>query len=262
MSFFSSLFSKEERQKKVFEKNLKLVVDKNKQNDERYRAMQYLKDLGSDEAIYGILRRFTIVAAGKGGTVVDEEEKQWAFKTILNFGERALPSLEKFVLSKEGPAVNPVHSISQALELIKTIKGNDKTYMKNLIKKLVADNPPGYERDPVRKEEILNFILDWDDSDMIDFVVEYLDDMNETIRFLTVECLFKYDNKEEIAREPLLKLFKEEESLRIRNRIIQGFADKNWSIKGFKSYIEQHLDKAKYNIIKGDRIVPKKGAKK
>jgi len=65
------MFSKEERQAKALQKNLKKTINRLIQTEERYGAMQALIDDGSDEAIYGLLRRFTIAADSKGGMVVD-----------------------------------------------------------------------------------------------------------------------------------------------------------------------------------------------
>ncbi|MGM0596233.1 MAG: hypothetical protein ACQES9_04270 [Myxococcota bacterium] len=255
MGFFSSLFNKEERHQRAFAKNLRKTLNKNSQPDERQAAMHYLRNDGSPEAIYGLLKRFTITAQGKGGAVVDEEEKEWVTRVILQFDREALPQLKKFIFSKEGPSVNPVHSISQALQLIKQIVNGDKDYIYELFKELIKDNPPGYERDPIRKEEILNFLNDWDDPRMAKLIAPYLEDMNETIRFLTVDCLFN-SNNEDTSREELLKLFlpEKDESLRIKNRIIHGFAENEWSIKGYRSYIEPNLPSDEYRIIRGDTI--------
>ncbi len=261
MGFFSSLFDKEARARRSLEKNLRVALNKRVQPEERWAALYALRDNGSPEAIYGLLKRFTFIAEGKGGLVTDEEEKNWVFQTILNFGDKALPETERFILAKEGPAVNPVHSISQALQLYRRLVRDDADKVFALLEKLVQANEPGYERDPIRKEEILAFCKEWKDPRLTSLLKGYLEDANETIRFMTVECLMQYDD-EAVCREPLLELFKPErnESLRIHNRLIQGFCDKGWSIKGYRSYVEPLLNPEEFQILRGDTIVRKKGA--
>jgi hypothetical protein len=262
MGFISSMFSKEERNQRSFEKSLKAVLNPRIQTEERFGALYNLRKNGSDQAIYGLLKRFTITATSKGGSVVDEEEKTWVFSAIHEFGQAALPSLTKFIMAKEGPAVNPVHSISQCLDLMQMITKDDPQYVLDIIEKLIIANPEGYERDPIRKEEVLNFLIELKNPVVAPLVTTYLLDMNETIRFLTVELLFALDD-EEVSREPLLKLFDpdNDESLRIRNRMVLGFANNGWSIKGYRSFVEPSIKKDEYSIQRGDKIIKRKGHK-
>jgi hypothetical protein len=262
MSFISSIFSKEARRAKAFKKNLKQAINNKIQSEERFQAMIELAKNGSEDAIYGLLKRFTVVAESKGGIVVDEEEKKWLKEIILEFGEIAIPALRRFILAKEGYAVAPVHSISQSLQLIKKIKNGDEKYLFEMVKELVEANPPGYERDPVRKEEIITYLNEWKYSGLSELIVPYLEDMSETIRFITVECLFNQDEVE-ICREPLLGLFLPdvEDSLRIHNRILTGFSEKLWSIKGYRSYVDEKLPSELYSIQRGDKIIKNKGSR-
>ncbi len=257
-----SFFSKEERKKRQFERNMKIALDKNRPPEERYRAMDELRQEGSDEAIYALLKRFTFTVESKGGSVADEEEKEWVFGVIQSFGTKALPPLRRFVVSEEGPAVNPKHSISKALELIKLIVEGDRDYMLEVIKDLVEHNPPGYERNPIRKEEILSFLNEWDDGRAAELILPYLEDMDETIRFLTVQVLFHL-GAEDIAREKLLELLtsEEEESKRIKDQILRGFAEHGWSIEGYADGVRALLegdDSGRYRIHHGKFIKEKR----
>ena len=57
----------------------------------------------------------------------------------------------------------------------------------------------------------------------------------------TVEGLLKQGD--ENAREPLLQLLvsEEEESLRIKNRIAEGFVENGWTVKGYRGSAENTL---------------------
>ena len=70
----------------------------------------------------------------------------------------------------------------------------------------------------------------------------YLTDMDEGVRFTTVEALLRHKDAES-AREPLLTLLtnEKEESRRIKKRILDGFADLGWDVKGFSGTVEKML---------------------
>jgi hypothetical protein len=72
--------------------------------------------------------------------------------------------------------------------------------------------------------------------------VHYLGDMDEGVRFTTVEALLSLKS-EETARDKLLELFVSdaEESLRLRIRIADGFAELGWLVHGHRGGVEKKL---------------------
>jgi hypothetical protein len=62
------------------------------------------------------------------------------------------------------------------------------------------------------------------------------------VRYTAVEALLRQKN-EAVAREPLLELFSSdaEESLRIRLKIGEGFADLGWLVQGYRPGVEKKL---------------------
>jgi hypothetical protein len=66
--------------------------------------------------------------------------------------------------------------------------------------------------------------------------------MDEGVRFATIEALLALKN-EEAARAKLLELFvsDSEESLRLRIRIAEGFADLGWLVQGHRGAVEKKL---------------------
>ena len=59
-------------------------------------------------------------------------------------------------------------------------------------------------------------------------VEEYLDDVNETVRFHAVQTTFHQDN--EASLPALVELCKNEESVRIKNKVCDGIEQKGWKI--------------------------------
>jgi HEAT repeat protein len=87
----------------------------------------------------------------------------------------------------------------------------------------------------------MTFLGEFKDERAVRAMIPFLEDHDEGIRFMTVEALFK--QKDELAREPLLHLMikEDEESLRIKHRIAEGFFEEGWQVKGFRGTVEKLL---------------------
>jgi hypothetical protein len=87
-----------------------------------------------------------------------------------------------------------------------------------------------YERDPQRKIQLLATLEERRDPRIADAVVRFIEDANETVRFNAVGALYAQEAEVEAHREVLLEACCKEESVRIRNRILDGFVANGWSI--------------------------------
>jgi hypothetical protein len=228
MSLFD-LLSKEGRRASALKKSLARAVNKHAQSPDRMRALEILAEDGSDEAIYGLLRRFSFVY---DKTIEDEQEKEHVESALEAMGERVLPMLRKYA--------HDADSIAWPLRIVEKVCNPDQIH--DLLKELTERNEPGYVRDPSKKIQMLTYMGEHRDARMSELVAPYLEDMDEGVRFTAVEALLK-QKSESVAREPLLKHFvkPEEESGRIKIRIAEGFADLGWEVKGFRGTVEKLL---------------------
>jgi HEAT repeat protein len=110
------------------------------------------------------------------------------------------------------------------------------------IAEVLLRHEPGYERDPTKKIQLIRHLGLMKHTRSPELVAPYLGDMDEGVRFATVEALLALKN-EEIARDKLLELFvsDSEESLRLRIRIADGFAELGWLVKGHRGGVEKKL---------------------
>lgn len=214
--------------------------------DDRQPALQLLLDDGSDPAIEGLLRRFTFNYANN--MVTDEEEKEYVFEGLVACGERVIPALRAHLRSSP--------SLSWGLRLLGEVCTHEQAW--EVLAEILQRYEPGYERDPSRKVQILSHLGSFDDPRVAAAIVPFLQDHDETVRFVTVEGLLARAD-ESVAREPLLALLldPEEESRRLKNRILQGFAATEWTVKGHRGTLEQQLPED-YVIDGKGRIRPKK----
>jgi hypothetical protein len=228
MSLFD-LFRKDGRAQRARQSNIKRAVNKYAQSPDRMKALQSLRDDGSPDALYGMLRRFGMMY---DKTIEDEQEKDWVFEVLLEKGPVIIEPIKKYLLSAD--------SISWPLRLLDRVAGKEQEL--EVLKAVLERHEPGYERDPTKKIQVLNHLASVKDDRVPPLLVPYLADMDEGVRYAAVEALVRHKN-EEIAREPLLLHFvsDSEDSLRIRIQIAEGFTDLAWLVKGHRGEVEKKL---------------------
>ena len=224
------IFSKEKREARARAGNIQRALNKYAQTGDRYRAMEALATEGSDEATYGLLRRFGMMY---DKSIEDEQEKEWVFDTLVSKGESALPAVKRYLISAE--------SVSWPLRVLQKIAPSKDAEI-DLVAEILARHEPGYERDPTKKIQLIRHLGLMKQAKGPALVVPYLGDMDEGVRFATIEALLASKN-EEIARDKLLELFvsDSEESLRLRLRIAEGFADLGWLVQGHRGGVDKKL---------------------
>lgn len=227
------LFSKDGRAERAREKNAGKAISKYSQSDVRMKALQSLRDDGSPEALYAMMRRFGMMY---DKSIEDEQEKDWVFETLVEKGGRVLEPLKKYLQTAD--------SISWPLRLLdKVVATKDEQI--DVIEEILARHEPGYERDPTKKIQLLNHLGGLRHARLPGLALPYLSDMDEGVRYAAVEAMLRLGD-EGAAREPLLEHFvsEKEESLRIRIRIADGFAEQSWTLGGRRAEVEKRLPDA------------------
>jgi hypothetical protein len=199
----------------------------------------------SEDAVKALLLRFGFNY--DTNIVVDEEEKNTVYEALLYLGSRILPQIIHHL--KTSP------TLSWGLRLLHEICDHETTW--EVLAEVLKNYDPEYERDPTRKLQLMTFLGDFKDARSVEALLPFLEDHDGTVRFVTAEALFKQGD--ERAREPLLKLMtnEEEESLRIKNRIAEGFHQTGWNTKGFRGTVEKLLP-SEYIVDGKGRIKLKK----
>ena len=224
------IFSKEKREERARAGNIQRTINKYSQSGDRYRAMEALATEGSEEALYGLCRRFGMMY---DKSIEDEQEKEWVFDTLVSKGETALPAVKRYLASAD--------SVSWPLRVLQKIAPSKDAELA-MVADVLARHEPGYERDPTKKIQLIRHIGLMKHPQGPALVAPYLADMDEGVRFASIEALLALKNQE-VAREKLLQLFVSdaEESLRLRIRIAEGFASLGWLVEGFRGSVEKKL---------------------
>lgn len=201
------LFSKE----KALQKTIEKATNKLAQQPDRWGALEKLKDDGTEDALVGLCRRFSITSM-KG--VEDEAEKLWVVDTLVAKGSEALAPLVRYMKTAEQLAF-PLRVLERIAPREKVIEVADQ---------LFASEPPGYVRMPERRIDLLRWFSEWKpatDDEVVSRFTPYVTDFDENARFTAIEGMAHRDPVK-IAPPLIAALLRpEEESGRIRRTIVE-----------------------------------------
>ena len=205
------LFSKEAKLARLIKK----AGNQLSQSPDRHSAMEGLLNLGSDEALYHLLRRFTF---NYSKTLEDEQEKEWVVEAMTAKGDAVMPALERYLKSAS--------NIAYALRILERVA--ERRQILDIIDTLLADEDPGYTRDTTKRTQLLHWLGEWNGADASEVarrVIPYLQDFDENTRYTAVEALSARPVPEAVAPLVAALVRPKEEATRLRVRIAEVLAD-------------------------------------
>jgi HEAT repeat protein len=206
------LFSKEKALQRVIER----AINKLAQQPDRWGALEALRKDGSEEAIYGLCKRFSIVSMKASE---DEAEKAWTEETLVAMGPTAFAPIRRYLKQHA--------QLSYALKVLGQIVPRDKVL--EVVDELFDDEPPGYTRDPERKLDLLRFLHEWSGGahdDMAPRLIPYLKDHAEDVRYAAADGLSRLPG--ELFGDALIAALTnpEEEAGRFKRRLCEILIEK------------------------------------
>ncbi|HUJ62835.1 MAG TPA: HEAT repeat domain-containing protein [Kofleriaceae bacterium] len=201
------LFSKERALQKTIEK----ATNKLSQQPDRWGALEKLREDASDEALYGLCKRWSITSL-KG--VEDEQEKNWVVEVLVEKGAMVLPAIRRYMKNAD--------QLSFPLRVVERVADHGKAL--EIVDEIFASETPGYVRMPDRRIDLIKWfgeLKGTTDDELIPRITPYLPDFDENVRFSVIDALSTRDAKRIV--EPLIDalLRPEEESGRIRRTIVE-----------------------------------------
>ena len=191
------------------------AADKRAQTYERTEALQALADLGTADAAEALLRRFTFAI---DPSISDQEEKELAFRGILNAGRDAIDSIRAFAAKAD--------SLAWPMKLLRSMLNEDE-YVTELLEWLSRwDTEYAKFIDP--KLQLLGAFEEHKDPRIVDRVAPFLEDVSEQSRFTAASALLAQGDPR--VAELLMPLLLDDESVRIRARIADGFMKARWQV--------------------------------
>ena len=243
------LFSK----KRSLERTINKATNKLAQSPDRWAAMEKLRDDGSDEALYGLLQRFSFTSLK---LIEDQDEKEWVVQTLIAKGEVCLPALRRYMKNSVAIA-NPLRILQDVVDRDRAMEAVDE---------LLASEEPGYTRDPTKRIQIISWLSEWTDTpggqkgvtndEVVARVAPYLADFDGNVRFAAAEAISL--RPAPAAAEPLVAalLAPNEESKRLKVRILEILADHQLDLGGHKKQIEPMLEELAPELrVQKDKLV-------
>lgn len=193
----------------------RIVGDKMAQNYDRAEAIEELARIGTAEAADGLLRRFGFTMEP---SITDQEEKEAAAEGIAAAGEAAIEPIRRYCARAE--------SLTWPLKVLRRIVGEEQ--MVDELLALLDQFDIEYMRNPEPKIQLIAVLEEYP-ADAVRVAVEpFLLDVNEPVRFHAAVTIFAMNDARSVPA--LVGALGAEESLRVKNRIAAGLAEKQWSI--------------------------------
>jgi HEAT repeat protein len=222
---------------------VKRLTETGGEDGPRIEAAQKLAEIGTPEAIYALLKRFTISAKV---ITQDIEEKRMVVEFLVDEGNDAVEPILRF-LKQYHQVEWPVQALTKILP--------QEEWVPQLVDVLqnVAQNP---FTSPEHRTSLIKAMHGHVTSEIAATLKKSLKDDDDDVRIAAIQAMAEVG--EEI-RELLLESFIEaSDRPRIRIAVAELFADHDWPVKGFRPTIEQTLPDGFYLTAKG--MIRRKGA--
>jgi hypothetical protein len=193
----------------------KTAGDKHAQNYDRIEAIEGLARIASSEAAAALLKRFTFHI---DPSITDQEEKDAAVRGVLAAGEAAIEPIRAFCLRAE--------SLTWPLKILKDLVSQER-YVEELIR-LLERFDAEYTRNVDPKQQLIYELEHYNTPGVRPAVERFLEDSSEAIRFVAVATVFAQEAAESVV--PLAKTLAAEESVRVKNRLVEGLLARGWVI--------------------------------
>lgn len=193
----------------------RIVGNKLAQDYDRQDAIAQLSAMATAESAHALLRRFDFAMEP---SITDREEKEAAVEGVIAAGEAAIQPIRDYCQRAEG--------VIWPLKILRRIVDQER-FVDELLE-LLEHFDTEYLRNPEPKIQLIQALEEFPSEDVRLAVEPFLQDVNENVRFTAVGTTFATKLPE--AATALVLAMKNEESLRVRNRIASGLAEHGWKV--------------------------------
>jgi len=222
---------------KQIDKLVKRLTEPGGEDGPRIEAAEKLSEWGTAEALYALLKRFTISSKVITG---DIEEKRMVVRMLVEKGKKAVDPILRF-LGDHHQVEWPVQALSEILpreELVPKLV--------DILEKVAASSE---FTPPEHKSDLIRAMRGHVSPEIATVLRRFLSDDDDDVRIAAIEAISEVGEE---VREPLLEAFLEaDDRPRIRIKIAEMFADHEWPVRGYRPRIEETLPEGFHLTSKG-----------
>jgi HEAT repeat protein len=212
---------------KQIDRLVKRLTESQGEDGPRIEAAERLAEWGTPDALYALLKRFTISSKV---ITQDIEEKRMVVRMLVDKGQDAVDPILRF-LSTHHHVEWPVQALSQILP--------QEEFVPKLVGALEKVAAASEFTPPEHKSDLIRAMRGHVTPEIAAVLRRFLSDDDDDVRIATIDALSEVG---EDMREALLEAFLEaEDRPRIRIKIAEVFADHEWPVKGYRPKIEATL---------------------
>jgi HEAT repeat protein len=193
----------------------RLVANKLSQNYDRQEAIEELSKIADAASAAALFKRFDW---NLDPSITDQEEKASCLAGIVAAGDAALEPLRRYAKKAE--------SLTWPLKILVEIVPQERVAEEML--SLLDQFDTEYMRNPEPKVQLLQALESYPSEDVRVAVEPFLGDASEMVRFNAANTVFAVNDAASVPA--LVAALDGEESLRVRNRIAQGLAERKFVI--------------------------------
>lgn len=216
----------------------RLVSNKLSQNYDRQEAIDELSKIADAASAAALLKRFDWVL---DPSITDQEEKASALAGIVAAGEAALDPLRRYCKKAE--------SLTWPLKVLVEIVPAERVPEEMLA--LLDQFDTEYTRNPEPKVQLLQALEAYPSEEVRVAIEPFLADASETVRFNAANAVFAVNDPQSVPA--LVAALDGEESLRVKNRIASGLAERAFVIpEELRAACKQNLPQG--YALRGDHV--------
>jgi len=230
-------FRTDKPSQKQIDKLVKRLTEPSGEDGPRIEAAERLAEWGTPESLYALLKRFTI--SSKVMTQ-DIEEKRMVVEMLVEKGNGAVDPILKF-LRTHHHVEWPVQALSQILP--------QEELIPRLVESLEKVAAASEFTPPEHKADLIRAMRGHVTQEIAAVLRRFLSDDDDDVRIAAIEAISEAG---EPVREALLEAFlTADDRPRIRIRIAEVFAEREWPVKGYRPKVEETLPEGFHLTAKG-----------
>jgi hypothetical protein len=217
----------------------KRLTNLNAQVEDREASAQWLAQEGTDQAILGLLGRFTVTYEH---AMKDLNEKDLVMDLLKGRGASVTAPIKTW--TRTAP------QFARPLTLVDHFEGAEATV--GLLIELLALEKDPFK--PEKKRQVLIRLAEYRDARIRPAILESLRDFDEGIRYASVEAMLAQDEAE--VQEDLAECLADdkEDSNRLRVRIAEAFNQRGWGLGERASTVGENPPHGW--TVQGDMLIP------